>query len=96
MQLYQVIVNMAQAIVNCRKSGNKEWEDKHEATLNRLVSECLPSGSDFDNGTKIDLFDLADPDVRLLFTTTFHHKNEDGIYEGRTNHEVYVYPLTRF
>lgn len=50
-----------------------------------LEREFLPSGSGFNNGTKVDLD--ACTESKLVFTTTFHHMN-DGGYDGWTDHKV--------
>lgn len=63
----------------------------------RLVSEHLPSGSGFDNGTRLSVGrcwitgSQPHPD-RLVFLTDFHHMDEHGGYDGWTNHEVTIQP----
>lgn len=86
-KLYQQIASTLQAIENCRKSGNEEWQVKHEATINSLVDDYMPSGSGVDNGTKLD--DSSTPN-KLIFTTAFHHMNDGGMYDGWTEHSVIV------
>jgi hypothetical protein len=77
------------AVENCAKSGNSELEARHlDAIRAYLVS--APCGGGFDSGTEIDL-DRSTRD-RLVFTTAFHHMNENGYYDGWTNHEVFVKP----
>ena len=93
MKTYQVIAQTLQAIENCRQSGNQEWLDRHEERLHDIL-EDFPSGSGFDNGTKLDE-DRSTPN-RLIFTTAFHHMNEGGMYDGWTDHEVIVTPDLAF
>jgi hypothetical protein len=88
-KLYQQIASTLQAIENCRKSGNTEWEGKHCDTLNSLVDDHMPSGSGIDNGTKLD--DDSTPN-KLIFITAFHHMNDGGMYDGWTEHTVIVTP----
>ena len=88
--LFQALANKVQAIKNCRTAGNTEWEGKHTATIERLVEEHLPSGSGFDSGTHLCL-DHSQAE-KLIFTTSFHHMNEHGFYDGWTEHEVIVGP----
>ncbi|MDE2097482.1 MAG: hypothetical protein KGL39_09575 [Patescibacteria group bacterium] len=76
------------AIENCRTSGNTEWLRKHERTLRAIVGTFLPSGSGFDNGTKIDMG--LSTDRCLTFHTSFHHMDENGGYAGWTDHTVRV------
>ena len=67
-----------------------EWKDRHEDLIESLVKQHLPHGSGFDCGTKIDL-DASHAD-KLVFTTEFHHMNENGYYDGWTAHTVTVTP----
>jgi hypothetical protein len=67
-----------------------QWQDKHTETIQMLVKAHMPSGSGFDSGTKIDL-ERSHAD-KLVFTTAFHHMNENGYYDGRTEHTVTVTP----
>lgn len=66
------------------------WFTEHRKTIERLVSEHMPSGSGFDNGTYFD-DDNSTPE-RLIFRTSFHHMNDTGMYDGWTDHKVIVTP----
>lgn len=68
----------------------QEWKLKHEEAIIRLVKRYMPSGSGFDNGTTIDL-NVSNKD-RLVFDTSFHHMDENGFYDGWTEHCIRVYP----
>jgi hypothetical protein len=87
--LYQEIASRIQAYNNCIKSGNTEWEHKHLDVLTKLESH-LPSGSGFDSGTQIDV-DRSN-DKRIILTTSFHHMDEYGGYDGWTEHEIWITP----
>lgn len=87
--LYREIASMLTAIDNCRKAGNQEWLEKHEATLKHLVDR-LPSGGGIDIGPKLDR-DACKLD-RLVFTFSYHHMNENGMYDGWTDHVLTVRP----
>jgi hypothetical protein len=50
--------------------------------------ETAPSGSGFDAGTQVN----EDRSDILLFTTAYHHMDEDGFYDGWTEHTVRVKP----
>ena len=50
----------------------------------------MPSGSGWDNGTKIDL-DKSDSE-KLVFYGGFHHMDEDGYYTTWTKHTITVTP----
>lgn len=89
MKTYQVIARTLGALKRCIDSGNTEWIERHSDRLKTLL-EDFPSGSGFDCGTKLDL-DSLEPD-KLIFTTSFHHMNESGMYDGWTEHAVIVTP----
>jgi hypothetical protein len=76
---------------NCSKDPAKaDWFEKHTQTLLTLVDNVMPAGSGFDCGTTLDL-DASTPN-RLVFTTSFHHMDESGGYDGWTEHTVIVTP----
>lgn len=64
--------------------------DKHTSRIEELVSDHMPSGSGFDSGTKLDL-DSSHAE-KLVFTTSFHHMNDAGMYCGWTDHTITVTP----
>ena len=78
----QTLVNF---IANLMNHGNK---DTIEETAT-IIEECLPSGSGFDNGTRLNLDKSSDS--KLVFETSFHHMNEHGYYKW-TEHTVTVRP----
>jgi hypothetical protein len=100
MKTNTVLNALANAIVaraNCAKSGNTEWHDRHSATIEHIEKEYLPSGSGFDSGTKVDLSEprgmcRSDGQTRIILTTAYHHMNENGMYDGWTEHEITVIP----
>ncbi len=89
-EFYRKIAHLVQARINCDTFNprNVEWFDKHEARLNELVAEFLPHGSGFDNGTTLDL-DKSTSE-KLIFYTSFHHMDENGGYDGWTDHSIIV------
>lgn len=66
----------------------REWYGRHADRIRALVSKYLPRGSGFDSGTTIDM-DRSRPDF-LVFCTSFHHMDENGFYDGWTEHTVTV------
>ena len=86
-KVYQQIASLVTARANCLKSGN-EWAGKHEDTIKAIVNDYLPSGSGFDSGTQIDL-DKSTGD-KLVFYTSYHHMDENGMYDGWTEHHITV------
>lgn len=90
MKLYRALSLALQAIRDCEESGNEEWRIAHTKRLHKLVSEHMPSGAGVDNGTTLDL-DRSEPE-RLVFVTSFHHMNDNGVYDGWTEHTVTAKP----
>ena len=43
--LYRAIAEKLQAIENCRKANNAEWEARHSDAIEDLVKAHMPSGS---------------------------------------------------
>ncbi len=89
MKVYRQLARAAGAYNRCLASGNKEWETKWKEQIDSMLEE-FPSGSGFDNGTQIHL-GLSD-DEKLVFLTSFHHMNDNGMYDGWTEHVVTVLP----
>lgn len=90
------IAELVQARANCldRDPVNQEWADRHEERALALVREHMPSGSGFDSGTALDL-DRSTGE-KLVFSTSFHHMAESGMYDGWTEHLVTVTPSLLF
>jgi hypothetical protein len=89
-KLYERLASLVTARQNCIKSGNAEWRLKHTERALELVKEHMPSGVGFDCGTKLDL-DKSTGE-RLVFETSFHHMDDNGYYDGWTDHVVRVLP----
>jgi hypothetical protein len=93
-KLYARIASLVQAIENCQRSGNTEWERRHEEVVDHLVKNFMPSGSGVDPGTSFNL--KGSTPEKLVFATSFHHMNEHGYYDGWTSHGVTVRPSLAF
>ena len=87
-KVYREIAAKALAIQNCEKSGNTEWHCKHSDKLARLIDNTAPSGSGIDNGVHF----LGYEKGKLKFSADFHHMDENGYYDGWTEHVVTVEP----
>lgn len=89
--LYKQIARAVVAYNNCLDQDEQPiWQ---ETWLERLYTEIpkhLPSGGGFDAGTVLDL-DISKPD-KLVFTTSFHHMDVNGVYSGWTYHQVIITP----
>lgn len=89
-QTYQVLARAAGAYHRCVAAKNSEWETRWKEQIESIVADHFPRGSGFDSGTKLDIDESHDD--RLVFATSFHHMNEDGMYDGWTEHMVIVTP----
>lgn len=88
-QIYSEIARTLSAYFNCYSDPEKQdWKDRHEERILKLVEENFPSGSGFDTGTKLD-FETSYPE-KLVFITAFHHMDQNGMYDGWTEHQVIV------
>src|SRR6266704_3653238 len=92
--LYKHLASIVGARLNCQKSDNIEWLDKHEESIEYLVKNFMPSGSGIDSGTKIDLDESTSE--KLVFHFGFHHIDENGMYDGWTEHTLTVLPSLCF
>lgn len=90
MKVYQVLANLVQAMHNCQKSGNAEWLQTHTDRAKFIVKEYMPSGSGIDTGTHWD--PETSSAARLVFRFSYHHMNDDGMYDGWTDHTLVVIP----
>lgn len=72
------------------KSHLEEWITKHECRAHDLTRRFMPSGSGIDAGTTLQVD--ACTDDKLVFTTSYHHMNDGGYYDGWTEHTVTVKP----
>jgi hypothetical protein len=96
--LYKALARLVGAYHRClspdANESQRSWADKHRDRVEELVKEHMPSGSGFDSGTKLDLDESTEN--RLVFHTSFHHMNENGFYDGWTEHSVHVTPHLAF
>ena len=86
---YTLIARTLQARNSCEETGNDIWYEKHSDRLSEIVQYFAPSGSGFDSGTKLSPTSRVD---RLVFSTSFHHMTEHGMYDGWTDHDVVITP----
>lgn len=88
--LYQELAATVQARLNCISHHNVEWFEKHTEHIRQLIRDFMPSGSGWDHGTTLDLENShAD---KLVFYGQFHHMDQNGFYDGWTDHTVTVTP----
>ena len=90
MKAYKKIAGYITAMENNIKSKNDKWYSIHRNAVETIMNNHSPRGSGFDSGTEID-FDASKPN-KLVFYTHFHHMNENGYYDGWTDHSIIVIP----
>lgn len=88
-KLYRELATLIDAYHRCVKTGN-DFARTHAERIADLVSDNMPSGNGFDGGTQLD-FNASAGD-KLVFTTSYHHMNENGFYDGWTDHVITVKP----
>jgi hypothetical protein len=88
-KLYQEIAVIIAARINCIKSNNHEWITKHEDRLKELI-DLLPHGSGLDGENIINLDKSTSENI--VIETSFHHMDENGMYDGWTEHNIIITP----
>lgn len=89
---YNVATTVARVLdakKRCEKEGN-EWAEKHAETLEWLNKQFFPSGSGIDSGTE-----LWEPNCtadKLVLFCSYHHMNDNGMYDGWTEHKIIITP----
>lgn len=80
MKVYRVL---AQRVVEFNSENS---EKTHAAELLTKVMDTAPTGSGIDAGIALDV--PRSDACNLVFRLEFHHMDEDGCYNGWTNHIV--------
>jgi hypothetical protein len=85
-KIYEILSVAAQARRNCMngESITPHWESKWE-------KNHLPSGSGFDNGTKV-VEDECVANLKLVLSFGYHHMDDNGYYDGWSHHKLIVTP----
>jgi len=102
MKIYQKLASLINARNNCiLKDGahqKEDWFINHTNNIDSIVKETSPAGSGIDTDITIDLNDtrIKGPINKLVFRFSFHHLNENGMYDGWTDHKVTVTPSLSF
>ncbi len=86
------LANLIQAEKACIKSNNS-FADIHADNIDKMLKE-LPHGSGLDGGVKLEK-DLCTND-KLVFSFSFHHLDENGYYDGWTDHSLIIKPSLMF
>ena len=79
--------------INWYHNANKEYKGQAMDQI-RELEEKLPYGSGFDAGSAVDL--SKSTGQKIVIDTSFHHMNENGYYDGWTDHQVIVTPCLMY
>lgn len=89
--VYRELAGSIDARIRCGERGDDNstrWYQRHTVYAKRIMKAFAPSGSGIDAGTHLDL-DRSTGE-KLVFTTSYHHMDENGSYDGWTEHDVIV------
>lgn len=78
----------AQARNNCFTSGNTDWLDIWDQTLDS-AEEALPHGSGFDSYPKVDLEKVSAR--HLVIRGSYHAMDQHGGYDGWRDYTIHVW-----
>ena len=94
--VYKHLALSVDARLNCLGKPDQfnEWIARHERQAEFIVDNCLPHGSGIDSGIKLAFNNSTGE--KLIFNTSFHHMNENGFYDGWTEHTITVTSSLRF
>ena len=89
--MYRELAQAIDARRRCLEANpiNQFGLDIHNATIKTCVDH-LPDGSGWNSGTKLDLD--ASHASKLVLYGSFHHMDENGYYDGWTEHTITVKP----
>lgn len=90
MNVIQKLAGTIGAYKNCLVNKSQEWQDKHMTEIMRIQDNNLPHGSGIDNGCQINV-EKSTSD-KVVIRTSFHHMDENGGYDGWTNHTLTIKP----
>jgi hypothetical protein len=92
-QVYKEFASRINALVNCDKSGNHEWADRHSEAI-RMLLGVMPSGGGIDSGVRLD-HDKTTGE-KLVFSSSYHLMDESGYYVRWIDFQVIVTPSLQF
>jgi len=89
MKTYTVAELLSTASVakaNAETHNNGTWAETWAEIIRQIEKEILPAGGGFDAGTSL----VSATGSKLILSTSFHHMNDGGYYDGWTEHTVTV------
>ena len=89
---YMQLARIIGAYYRSIESKNTLWEEKHEATIRKMEKE-LPAVQ-VSIAVQIDL--ERSTGERIVLKTAYHHMNENGMYDGWTEHRIIITPSLQY
>ena len=88
--MYRSTVELIATAANAQRNCATGYLDYWRQVIEWVEKQLLPTGSGFDCGTRIeeDSCDLK----KVVLSTSFHHMNDHGLYNGWSGHKVIVTP----
>lgn len=86
---FATVVSSLKYFTKRTENINQVAIDVNEDRLS-ILQDALPSGSGFDSCTTINVEKSSNH--KLVFDTSFHHMDDNGYYDGWTEHKVTVTP----
>lgn len=96
-KVYKLIASQLLRIESCKKINNeKSMENIEEAIdiLEHIEKQYLPHGSGIDCGCKINI--EKSNSNKIVIDFSFHHMDENGYYDGWTDHSIIITPSLYF
>lgn len=91
--IYRELASTIDARLNCIKSNNTEWKERHEEKINRIIDD-LPHGSGIDGTTRLD-FERSTGE-RIVITSEYHAMTETGMYDRWIDFRITLTASLRF
>lgn len=79
-----------EARLNCQRTGNAEWFERHSETIASIAVNMLPHGSGIDMGVTVDLEKSTGEKVVLL--VPYHCMSAHGFYCGWRDYTITLTP----
>ena len=89
MELYQELASL----LKWRKTVNEEYQKQLEDKLD-ILTNYLPSGSGFDDGSVVDV--NKSNNNKIIIHSAYHHLDNNGFYDGWSNFSIIIKPDLMF
>jgi hypothetical protein len=89
-KVYQILASHLEAYKLCVVKNNKEWEEKHADTVNKIIDDLLPHGSGINAETEISF--KKSGDKKIVLYTEFQAMDNNGYYDKWIGFSVTITP----